>query len=58
MEVQQQFWSIWRTITIMGHHRCNLAQDSELEEGVYAYVDIASALRQIENQMLKIELSV
>ena len=36
-----------------GYHRCNLAQDSELEEGVYAYVDIESALRQIDKSIAK-----
>ena len=36
-----------------GYHRCNLAQDSELEEGVYAYVDIESALRNIDKSKAK-----
>ena len=31
-----------------GYHRCNLAQDSELKEGVYAYVDIADALKKVD----------
>ena len=31
-----------------GYHRCNLAQDTELEEGVYAFVDIQSALAQFD----------
>ena len=32
-----------------GFHRCNLAQDTELEEGVYAYVDIETALFRINS---------
>ena len=28
--------------------RCNLSQDSQLQEGVYAYVDIDSALSKID----------
>ena len=31
-----------------GYARCNLAQDAHLEEGVYAYVDIDSALRKLD----------
>ena len=31
-----------------GYNRCNLAQDSELKEGVYAYVDIEDALKNID----------
>ena len=31
-----------------GYVRCNLAQDKHLEEGVYAYVDIDSALSKID----------
>ena len=31
-----------------GDHRCNLAQDSELQEGVYAYVDIEDALKNLD----------
>ena len=31
-----------------GVHRCNLAQDSELGEAVYAYVDVEKALRSIQ----------
>ena len=31
-----------------GYTRCNLAQDIHLREGVYAYVDIDSALRKLD----------
>ena len=31
-----------------GAHRCNLAQDSDLGEAVYCYVDIATALKSID----------
>ena len=33
-----------------GYVRCNLAQDSNLEEGVYAYIDIAKALAYINKK--------
>ena len=36
-----------------GYVRCNLAQDSELEEGVYAYVDIAAALKSLTKKNAK-----
>ena len=36
-----------------GYHRCNLAQDSELEEGVYAFVDIEMALAQLDKSNAK-----
>ena len=31
-----------------GDHRCNLAQDSELKEGVYVYADIEDALKNVD----------
>ena len=33
-----------------GYVRCNLAQDSHLTEGVYAYTDIAKALADIDTR--------
>ena len=33
-----------------GYVRCNLAQDSHLAEGVYAYIDIAKALADIDKK--------
>ena len=36
-----------------GYHRCNLAQDSELKDGVYAYVDIEDALKNIDKTKAK-----
>ena len=33
-----------------GYVRCNLAQDSHLAEGVYAYTDIAKALADIDKK--------
>ena len=33
-----------------GYVRCNLAQDSHLAEGVYAYIDIAKALKDIDTR--------
>ena len=34
--------------TIYGFARCNIAQDQALQEGVYAWADITSALHSIE----------
>ena len=33
-----------------GYVRCNLAQDSHLTEGVYAYIDVAKALADIDKK--------
>ena len=34
-----------------GYMRCNLSQDTHLAEGVYAYVDIESALSKIDTSI-------
>ena len=36
-----------------GCHRCDLAQDSELNGGVYAYVDVEDALKNIDKTKAK-----